>query len=251
MKTKKINICVLMALLLMATSCKRLFKGTWPKYETFNEYTMKGEGVAKKAPYVRVYSSGNKIIVALMGNYTKQRSYTYHAKGKYWSSVMKNPEDEKMTTVYRFFYNDTIIEQEVTRLAVATENESYIIWYTQIYLKTKHNCVIITPGANEDLNNDNRFFKLREICRNYKKQRVNLAESNRSQSEGNIEEGYLNFDKTISRDSLYYRCMTKTGPLIVKFRTGPLGEWITEPAFGEERYLDDIYSPVRSSINKA
>lgn len=164
---------------------------------------------------------------------------------------MKNPEDEKMTTVYRFFYNDTIIEQEVTRRAVATENESYIIWYTQIYLKTKHNCVIITPGANEDLNNDNRFFKLREICRNYKKQRVNLAESNRSQSEGNIEEGYLNFDKTISRDSLYYRCMTKTGPLIVKFRTGPLGEWITEPAFGEERYLDDIYSPVRSSINKA
>lgn len=55
MMTNITHICVFMALLLMAISCNseadRVYNLVgFKKYQTFNEYTMKADGVAKRAP---------------------------------------------------------------------------------------------------------------------------------------------------------------------------------------------------------
>lgn len=239
MMTNITHICVFMALLLMAISCNseadRVYNLVgFKKYQTFNEYTMKADGVAKRAPFVYVHSSGNRIIVASSDKLRKLAAYTYHPDAKYWSSIIVNTDG--VDSIYRFFYNDTIIEQRIGYCSVpdSSYEEHRVKLFIKIYMKTKHNCVSIRPDTVNDYYDTNRFVKLRDLCRNYKKRCRDLSKIDDRIYDG--DEGYLDFEKIISGDSMIYCSRVKKGLILEKFPFGSLGEWGTGPGFsGSEK----------------
>ncbi len=70
---------------------------------------MKGEGVPCNTPFVYVKASDDKIFVPSNG-VGQEMLYQYYPDRKYWSNKM----DCDGSIYYMFFFNDTIIEQELS-----------------------------------------------------------------------------------------------------------------------------------------
>ena len=94
----------------------------WQKFQTFDEFSMKGIGKAIHEPYVFVWKNGDSIIVRSSSSIDSIRVYTKktnnvwvnHMEYEMWKGKNYIPDKvkwDKVARIYdRYFYNDSILE---------------------------------------------------------------------------------------------------------------------------------------------
>ena len=136
-------------------------------YQTFDEYTMKGNGQAAHSPYVYVKTYNDSIVVFSSNKkdsartYVKQTNNVWYNHMEYdmWKKSNYVPSKDKLSktarTYDRFFYNDTIMEVETDYISGRQ--------YQQLIIKCKNNLYVI---RNVDYLDCSKFEELRKMATN-------------------------------------------------------------------------------------
>lgn len=193
------------------------------KYQTFNEYNMKGEGNVVDSPFVYIKSSDNEIIVVPSNDIEARIKYTYHSNGDYWSSNSKYCSKEDVD-VCRYFFRDTIVEHEIAKCS----GDKKVI-SNNLFIKTKNTLVNIRLQENELLSDECKFDKILNICRNYPTSRLNLAKVDEFQDVASATEGYLSYKRVDQGDTIIYQCETVKSTLSILYVEKSLAEWGYQP----------------------
>lgn len=174
-KTKKIPILLVLALNI---SCQDSLPD-YKKFQTFNEYQLKGvPGVKKDVfidPYIYVKKNIDTIIVITSDN--KDKKYLYINKGDYWynlrtSNVPAHSKNckEAISTIYyfeKFIYNDTILSYKYIRDFEFSDTGQVFCRYLTIETKWNYTDLIYNKRYYRFDEND-KFFQLRNLARHYK-----------------------------------------------------------------------------------
>ena len=143
---------------------------TYNKFQTFNEFKMRGEGKICNNLFVYVKEKEDTIIVRVSND--KNRTIQYIKKNGVWHNyqefdmqkkgmpIQKDSREKPARSYYRIFKKDTIMELACTYPEYPTQD---------LYIKTKNNCVII-PLSNQELVKitSHPIEKIMEIVSNYK-----------------------------------------------------------------------------------
>ena len=126
-------------------------------YQTFDEYTMSGKGLAKRSPFVYVRKWNDSILVVSSDKndsarlYTKLNSMIWYSHMEYdmWKKhdyvLPKDGLSRPARTYDRFFYNDTILELETMYIGKQQ--------YQRIYIKSNKNLYFINNIQNVNSSN--------------------------------------------------------------------------------------------------
>jgi TonB family protein len=172
-------------------------------YQTFDEYTMSGKGLAKLSPFVYVRKWDDSIFVVSSDKndsvrlYTKLNSNIWYSHMEYdmWKkqdyALPKDGLSRPARTYDRFFYNDTILELETMYIGKQQ--------HQRIYIKSNKDLYIINNIQN--VNNSN-YSELRRIVNRYllsknvKVHKYSLKEySHKYIYEGKMDENNYSYDK--------------------------------------------------------
>lgn len=136
-------------------------------YQTFDEYTMSGKGMAEHSPFVYVKRHNDSIFVFSSNKNDSARLYVKlynnvwysHMEYDMWKKKDYIPSKDKLSmparTYDRFFYNDTILE---IRTGYISDKQ-----YHQLYVKCKNNLYYIRNVENI---NYSRIADLQKIVNN-------------------------------------------------------------------------------------
>lgn len=197
------NVLLLVAISL--SSCQmRNFKG-YDKYQTFNEFELKGVNSPKlQSPFIFLKRESDTIFVVKSNK--KDETIKYINMGKYWYTSMRTEEKptfeerslgaklkiERLPQICeKFIFNDTIVEY-VYLLQDETQRLSQ-----EIYVKTKDSILNLVIQDDDIKNINNPYNEIINFVRAYKK----LFPYNDNQTYQ--PRFYYLFEKQIIGDTLY------------------------------------------------
>lgn len=143
---------------------------TYKKFQTFNEFNLRGEGKIRNKPFVYVKELEDTIIVRVSND--KNRAIRYINMNEVWQSyqefdmqkkgmpIQKDSREKPARSYFRIFKGDSIFELACTYPEYPTQD---------LYIKTKNNCVLISLNDQEFVNiTSHPIEKIMEIVSNYK-----------------------------------------------------------------------------------
>jgi len=160
------------SLILLFTSFQMKGQKGYVRYQTFDEYKLKGAGHSNiREPYVLVKKERDTIFVIKSND--KGKTIKYINKGKYWysESIIKVKEppvgslwllDMSPTVYEKFIYNNIIVEYKYW---LNNELERY---GSYIYIHTKKKCIELVIQNSDITNYDDPFNEIKELVINYK-----------------------------------------------------------------------------------
>lgn len=209
---------------ILFTSCNQIPKG-YMKYQTFDEYSLKGVNSNKEIvnPYVIIKREKDTITVRICRSYgfvskllnyisSKNPKYVnlgdygnngelikYINKGKYWYNITKEQTDPRLyfttecdTVPYyteKFIYNDTILRYGYymdDNDKKGTENFTLI---------TRNNEICLSPGSFR-LSPESKFIQLKNLFADYKHKYPNYISEHQKSS-------YTFHNKVLKGDTLF------------------------------------------------
>lgn len=216
----------------------------YSRFQTFDEFEMRGKGIAKDTPYVYVRQFDDTIFVVTSNNPSKIIRYI---KGDdYWfneqsfdlhkaSPSYRHAKDgsRPARTYYRYLMRDTIVEylrqfqRKKTHLSdllfLPTNMYDAALISHEVFIKTRTECVHVELEAeNDKVDSINPLPDLRKIMSNLSN-RVNLAELDHII---NLEDhGFLRLNKHLQRDTLVWHASTIKQQIYYKHPLNALGEF--------------------------
>ena len=144
--------------------------GHFQHYQTFDEFSMEGAGLAVSEPYVYVHKQADTIIVA-SSDTIQVRGYVKY--GNWWYNHMEFDMDRKGESplkdssmnparVYdRFICNDTIVEYKT----YYWDN----VAYRDVYIKTKDKCDVMPMEYDENFNSKSMISYIQYVLEAYRR----------------------------------------------------------------------------------
>lgn len=144
----------------------------YTKYQTFDEFSMKGTGVVSDTPFVYVLDKGNEISVRTSDNVNNEYIYRRLANSNTWKSTVSfdpfgsecfENSDVKENVFHRFFFNDSIVEWQYTKC-----HSGDGIIANHIFIKTRKEIVLINLDLKNLFPNDGDLYSnVVNIARTY------------------------------------------------------------------------------------
>lgn len=202
----------------------------YKRYQTFDEFQMKGVGEPTDTPFVYVKTIDSTKILVYRSDFPKQR-LEFNKINNHWESTIKwkwktitdsvgenqypreiDNQDKEADTYYKFLFSDTIVEFIHSTCSGCGETMSQ-----RLYIKTKKQITLVELDNGNYINND--YFNVVRVARNYDTLR-NIANERRFYFG---KPGYLTFNTTVTEDSLFYIHEGKYEKLILSCHLNGLG----------------------------
>ena len=221
MRKVKVTIIFLICLL---TCCTQIPEG-YVKYQSFDEFALKGYGAGQlKEPYVAVKNGKDTIFVLIYERLHKETLIKYVNHGDYWYNLKReqkkyDPKCECDTTPHfteSFIYNDTIMEYSYY-LKGGIEKLNELLKFST----TKNEIWLLSKTGFHAYTND-KFHQLKLFLVNYKTNFENYEPSLYQ------KQYYHNYSKLLKNDTLFVRenignKTNKFGDLVVVRKLNSLG----------------------------
>ncbi|MCL2131017.1 MAG: hypothetical protein FWH36_00960 [Lentimicrobiaceae bacterium] len=187
------GVVVTVLILLLFTSFQMKDNKEYVKYQTFDEYKLKGVGRFNiKEPYVLVKKELDTIFVIKSND--RSNVLKYINKGEFWyHQVPEEPQDDGITKSIskKFITNDTMFVFNHFPMPWST--------FTTIVIETKKEVTVIEGCEILFDNEENVFKKIQNIASNYKN-----SLSYRDEKDGRPDNGwYQTFIKVYKGKQLY------------------------------------------------
>lgn len=192
------------------------------RYQTFDEYTMKGEHEVVDTPYVFVDETDTNIIIKRSDSdkniiYQRMPTYFYNKQSfemdkltTHGANIDKNATFTP-SIYHRYIYHDTIFEYAEFYSSISSVSER------TIYVKTKHNCTYIAIKGNF-INNPNKD-SFKDVLKLY---RDNLQQGN-----------FSVYSKEQKYDSMFYISINNNYIKRYGYKLNALGEYCIPPGLGQ------------------
>lgn len=202
------------------------------RFQTFDEFEMRGVGRPSKSPFVFVKSKGKYLIVKSSSKVDSVRIYEKidddvwysHMEYELWKAKNYTPckcEGEKIARVYdRYFYNDTILELQTSLI------DPHI--YKDIFVKTKERVV---EFRYIDIDFNMSLKRLRSMVNGM------IAAPDPPSKYGCIEKQMYIYEPKEDKNKYYYY-NSKNGRIVYEYNKLGYGFWGLQPGVDETNLID-------------
>ena len=210
----------------------------YKRYQTFDEFAMKGEGAVTAKPFVYVLDKGDEISVRRSDDIDIE--YVYHHRkdnGGYWLQVVSRDDmgkfvnsDVRKDVFYRFFFNDSIVEWNYKKF----DSDGGIV-SNAVYVKTRNEFVLINLDLKRLFSTkSNLQAKVAKVARNYHAMKNLAAVDRRIGVYGNgMANTYMTYHVDNEKDSIHATFQGLKQTCSLTFNGGPLAMLNTN--FGFEK----------------